>query len=120
MDNKTKMYLPQKCKTDGNMFVEDVGEMSGCASLLPSFQNKWANVVADDVELQGGEAEVIGLAVPLLMNSCSSHDVMSSFAEVTCLSEDSGENEVVTLNMLEFFFIYYMYHYIWSIQVELY
>ena len=56
--------------------------MSGCAAPLPSFSNDSPHVLADDVDLQVGEAGGIGCAVPLPPKSCPSHDMTCSFAEV--------------------------------------
>ncbi len=66
MENRTKLYLPQKCKTDRNLHVEAVAEMSDHTVLLSAFPNKCSNVVANDVELQVCEGEWIGCVVPLL------------------------------------------------------
>ena len=41
MDNRTKMYLSEHCKTDGTLFVEGVSETSGHAVSLPSFLNEY-------------------------------------------------------------------------------
>ena len=42
--------------------------MSGCAAPLPSFSNDYPHVLANDVDLQVGEAGGIGHAVPLPPN----------------------------------------------------
>ena len=46
-------------------------------------QNDSPHILANDVDLQFGEAGGIGCAVPLPPKSCSSHKMTSSFTEVT-------------------------------------